>query len=146
MLRVLLDTNTIVSGLFFRGNERRLLVLALTGGFKLVLPEDVYNETLRVVAEKFSDSEQMEDALLLFRAISDGSERVERVEYKAHFQKGAVMASHRGDGPVIAAVIGTAPDIFVTGDNALLRLADALPVLSSRNAIGRIGKGAAGGS
>jgi len=145
MLRVLLDTNTIVSGLFFRGNERRFLVLALTGGFKLVLPEDVYDETLRVVAEKFSDSERMEDAILLLRAISDGSERVARVEYKSHLQKGTVMASHRSDAPVIAAVMGSAPDIFVTGDKALLRLTDALPVLSSRNALRLIGNGATGG-
>jgi predicted nucleic acid-binding protein len=146
MLRVLADTNTLVSGLFFKGNERRLLVLGLTGGFKLVLPEDVYDETLRVVAEKFSDSEEMEDAILLLRAISDGSEHVAREEYRAHIQKGASMASHRSGAPLIASVIGTAPDMFVTGDKALLKLSNALPVLTTRNAIKQIENGATRGS
>jgi predicted nucleic acid-binding protein len=145
MIRVLADTNTIVSGLFFSGNERRILVFALEGGIRLVLPEDIYDETLRVVAEKFSGSDDLERALLLLQAISDGSERVQRKEYLAHIQKATVLAAHASDAPIIAAVIGTEPDIFVTGDKTLLKLSDTLPVLSSRNAIRRIGNGATGG-
>jgi predicted nucleic acid-binding protein len=146
MLRVLADTNTIVSGLFFPGNERRILVLALRGVIRLVLPEDVYDETLRIVAEKFSGSDELGQALLLLQGISDRSEHVPRKQYSAHIPKGTALAEHAGDAPIIAAVIGTGPDSFVTGDKALLGLSDALPVLSSRNAIRRIGNGAAGGS
>jgi predicted nucleic acid-binding protein len=140
MLRVLADTNTIVSGLFFPGNERRILVFALDGAVRLVLPEDIYDETLRVVAEKFSGSDELGQALLLLQAISDGSERVARKEYSAHIPEGAALAAHTSDAPIIAAAIGTEPDIFVTGDKALQRLADTLPVLSSRAAIERINK------
>ncbi|MEM2869545.1 MAG: PIN domain-containing protein [Thermoplasmata archaeon] len=138
MLRVLVDTNTIVSGLFFPGNERRILVLAIRGDIRLVLPEDVYDEALRVIAGKFSGSDDIEPALLLLRVISEGSEMVPRIKYAALIPKGREMAPHASDAPIIAAALGTEPDIFVTGDRALLGLADALPVMSSRAALGRI--------
>lgn len=43
-MRIVIDANTILSGLFFPGNERRLLVASLRGDLTLVYPEDVVDE------------------------------------------------------------------------------------------------------
>lgn len=43
-MRVAIDTNTILSGLFFRGNERDLLSASLRKQVVLVFAEDVVDE------------------------------------------------------------------------------------------------------
>ena len=51
--RVFIDTNTLVSGLLFAGNEAKLLNLALDEKIKLVMSEQVVEETKRTLVEKF---------------------------------------------------------------------------------------------
>ncbi len=54
-MRVAVDANTILSGLFFRGNERTLLLASLRKEVVLVFAEDVVDEVYAVAAETFRD-------------------------------------------------------------------------------------------
>ena len=53
-MRVVLDTNVIVSGLNFPGNERLILELALRGRFELCLSPFILEEVAGVLASKFA--------------------------------------------------------------------------------------------
>ncbi len=53
MLRVVLDTNTIVSALVFKGNPGEILTLANQGHLALFTSPFIINETQRVLARKF---------------------------------------------------------------------------------------------
>ena len=52
-MRVVLDTNVIVSGLNFPGNERLVLDLALRGRFELYLSPFILEEVEGVLGSKF---------------------------------------------------------------------------------------------
>ncbi len=52
-MRVVLDTNVIVSGLNFPGNERMVLELALRGRFELFLSWFILGEVSGVLTRKF---------------------------------------------------------------------------------------------
>ena len=67
-MRVVLDTNVIVSGLNFPGNERLLLELALRGRFKLCLSPFILEEVGGVLGRKFDwDEERSDQALTMLR-------------------------------------------------------------------------------
>ena len=57
-MRVVLDTNVIVSGLNFPGNERLVLELALRGRFELCLSPFILEEVDGVLTRKFGWSEE----------------------------------------------------------------------------------------
>ena len=51
--RVFLDTNILVSGMVFAGNERKLLDAIIDGKLGLVLSADVIDEANAVLERKF---------------------------------------------------------------------------------------------
>lgn len=57
-MRVVLDTNVIISGLTYRGNEHRVLALAKDGQFELALSPYILEEVERVLARKFQRAAQ----------------------------------------------------------------------------------------
>ena len=57
-MRVVLDTNVIISALNFPGNERLVLELALRGRFELYLSLFVLEEVAGVLARKFGWDEE----------------------------------------------------------------------------------------
>ena len=52
-MRVILDSNVIVSGLNFPGNERLILDLTLRGRFELYLSPFILEEVAGVLVRKF---------------------------------------------------------------------------------------------
>ena len=57
-MRVVLDTNVIVSGLNFPGNERLVLEMALRGRFELCLSNFILDEVAGVLERKFGWTEE----------------------------------------------------------------------------------------
>ena len=57
-MRVVLDTNIIISGLNFRGNERLVLELARRGRFEMYLSPFILQEAAGVLIPKFGWSEE----------------------------------------------------------------------------------------
>jgi len=110
-MRVMLDTNVLISGMAFHGPERRLLDAILRNDHVLVLCQQTEIETETVLLRKFSASERfLENFLRLFR--------VERVSLpsRVDIEQARALIRDSKDAPILAAAIIAQPDIFVTGD------------------------------
>ena len=55
-LRVFINTNVLLSGLLFSGNEHRILKSAQQGKLKLVISQDVIEKAEAVIRRKFSEA------------------------------------------------------------------------------------------
>ena len=107
-MRVVLDTNVIVSGLNFSGNERLVLELALRGRFKLYLSTYILEEVSGVLGSKFGwEHERLSQALTLLR---DASTIVEPPRLPE------VIAGNHADNRILECVAAVSADYLVTGD------------------------------
>lgn len=65
MIRVTLDTSVLVSALFFRGNERRVLEAAIDRRLQAVISPAIVKELTRLLTEKFGLNEEMVQGYVL---------------------------------------------------------------------------------
>ena len=139
MLRIALDTNTIISGLFFDGNEREMLVAGLSGKFQLVLSQDILEEVEAIVARKFSGDKDLDAALAFLYDMAMSSE----FHQEAFAAGGASPVRDAEDAVHYAFVLASKPDFFVTGDGDFLALGKVgkTPVVTTRKALGQIKEG-----
>lgn len=114
-LRVVLDTNVIVSALIATGKPRDLLARGIAGEFTLVTSRPMLNELMLVLRRtKFKTSEDE-----IHKVVSALIRSSELVPTKSEFK--VVMKDPSDDIIVITAHDGQA-DIIVTGDKQLLAL------------------------
>ena len=107
-MRVVLDTNVIVSGLNYHGNEARLLDHALAGEFDLYVSPFILEEVTRVLPRKFGwDNQSIAAALATLLDVAT------IVEPPA--PTGAPSTS-RADDFVLACAAEVSADYLVTGD------------------------------
>ena len=107
-MRVVLDTNVIVSGLNFPGNERLVLELALRGRFELYLSTFILEETAGVLERKFDwDSERSAQAL---RALGNAG----TVIYPRRLPE--VIEGGHADNRILECAVEASADYLVTGD------------------------------
>jgi predicted nucleic acid-binding protein len=113
--RVFLDTNILISGIFFEGNEAKLLDMT---EIDLITCENVVEELQRITRKKlrYLGERSLEIALSeLQRALSD-IEIIPKVKYIKKVKKAEQLISHKKDVPILAAVLTAKPDYFLTGD------------------------------
>ena len=137
-MRLVLDTNVLVSGLLFPGGPPSRLVHAWrAGAFDLVISDFVIEELVRTwkhLAPRLkvapSDLDDFLDALQL---------RAELVRTDAQMLALAAVAGLRdpNDVPILAALMGSRADFLVSGDKDLLALANVYPILSPSDFVGR---------
>lgn len=117
-VRVLLDTNIIISGLVFtKGNEHRILRLIEDRRITLVLPETVLMEAKKVLTEKFPGFERLLDLFL-------GRIEIENVPLShilSTLENYVDKVRDSKDTPIYAAIALARPDRVVTGDKTLRR-------------------------
>ncbi len=121
-MRVVLDTNVIVSALNFPGNERLVLELALRGRFEFFLSLFILEEVAGVLARKFGwDQERTARAInaLEGAAIVIEPPRLEEVIEGGH-----------PDNRVLECAVAAGADYLVTGDRRHL-----LPIGEHRGTI-----------
>jgi predicted nucleic acid-binding protein len=114
--RVFLDTNVLLSGIFFAGNESKILDLIEV---ELVTCEDVVEELRAVVMKKlkYLKERTLEIAIAeMDRALSDLAV-IEKSEYAGGLRAARRLISHKNDVPILAAVLAVKPDCFLTGDS-----------------------------
>lgn len=114
--RLFLDTNVLLSGTFFEGNESRILDLIEVD---LVTCEDVIDELHKVVHKKlkYLKDRTFEIAIAeVERACSD-IDVLSRSQYRKLIPAAGRLITHRKDVPVLAAVLASKPDVFITGDS-----------------------------
>ena len=107
-MRVVLDTNVIVSGLNFPGNERLVLELALRGRFELYLSTFILEEAAGVLERKFDwDPERSAQAL---RALGSAG----TVIYPRRLPE--VIGGGHADNRILECAVEASADYLVTGD------------------------------
>lgn len=116
------DANTILSGLFFRGNERNLLLAALEGRVSLVFAEDVVDEVYDVVADSFREHPDLPNALDLLQLVFRTGELVSRATYEGLVSHWAQRLRDPTDAPVVACAVQAKAEGLVSGDRDLVDL------------------------
>lgn len=116
--RVFLDTNILVSGMVFAGNERKLLDLIIDGKLGLVLSSDVIDEANAVLERKFPKHSVLFP--LFLRLVKH--EKISKSAYKSSEKRYAKLTSDDADVPILAAAAVSGADYLVTGDKGILSL------------------------
>jgi uncharacterized protein len=124
-LRVVLDTNVLVSGLAYpAGLPGRIVGAWLRGGLDVVLSKYILDEMVRVMprpsratlrAEEIRD---LADSFLFMAEIVEPSGDVEEA------------LRDKANGPVLGTLLAARADYLITGDKELLALGGKYPVVA----------------
>ncbi len=107
-MRVVLDTNVLVSSLNFPGNERLVLDLARRGRFELHLSPFILEEVAGVLARKFGWSEERSSQAL--RVLRDAATVIEPRRLPS------VIEDNQADNRILECAVAASADYLVTGD------------------------------
>ena len=113
--KVFVDTNILLSGIFFDGNESRVLDLV---ELDLITSEDVVDELRKVVRKKLKYLKERTFEIALAeteKALTDIS-IIPRSKYKHKLKNAESLITHKKDIPILASVLYVKPDYFLTGD------------------------------
>ncbi len=107
-MKVVLDTNVLVSALHFGGRPREVLDLARQGHFELVLSPFILQETERVLREKFRWEEKILDLTLSklreVATVVDPRQRITLIKEKA------------ADNRILECAVAAGADFLISGD------------------------------
>ena len=135
LIRAVLDTNVLVSGLLFSGVPGELVEAAWEQSFRLTLSSEILAELRRVLREKFSFSDQaMYQTEVALRRISTVVEPVERV---------SIIQDKPSDNRILEAAIAGRVDAIVSGDRMHLlplRSFQGIPILTPRQFLEKMEK------
>jgi putative PIN family toxin of toxin-antitoxin system len=137
-MRLVLDTNVLISGLLYPGGPpSRLVKTWRAGAFDLVISDFVIDELTRIWAHLASRLNASPNDLADF--IDTIGVRAELLRIDAAMLAQASTAGLRDpdDLPVLALLIGSGADYLVTADKDLLALAGAYPILSPADFVDR---------
>lgn len=113
-MRVVLDTNILVSALFWGGQPRRLVDLAAVGRIRAVISPELLAELEAVLAEDFQvPQNKVEQALRDVLSYAEVTVPLGELE---------VPVRDPGDIKVVACAVAGRADCIVTGDKDLVSL------------------------
>ncbi len=124
-MRIVLDTNVIVSAIMFGGVPEKLVIKVLTEDHEVVLSPYIVEEVNRILAEKFGTSSSTED---LF------NELVRTAEMK-YFQPFLDIVQDGPDNRIIETAVKGRASVIVTGDKQLLELKNYQDILITMPAL-----------
>ncbi len=111
IIKVMIDTNIIISGMLFNGPERKLLNYASEKKFILVLSEFSLREARMVFKRKFPEKEKLLDEVISVLPVKiiplPSLEKVKEAEK---------IIRDRKDAFILATAMEIEPNIFVSGD------------------------------
>jgi predicted nucleic acid-binding protein len=113
--RVFVDTNILLSGIFFEGNESSILDLIEVD---LITSEDAVVELRKVVKKKLKYLKERTFEIALAeteKALAD-MVIIPRNKYSHKLKEAEFLIKHKKDIPILAAVLYVKPDYFLTGD------------------------------
>ncbi len=139
-MRLAVDANTLLSGLFFAGNERRLLLASIRGSLTLVVAEDTLDEVWRVVANVFHGHRDLPSAIELLEAVLEESEVVRRGLYASDVASWAKRLRDPSDAPLLACAQSANVDAVVSGDKDVIEMrgVEGVMVYRTREALARL--------
>ena len=125
-LRVVLDTNVLVSGLAYpAGVPGRIVGAWQRGGLDVVLSKYILDEMVRVLPRlsrnrrSAAEIRDLADSFLFMAEIVEPSGDVEEA------------LRDKADGPVLGTLLAARADYLITGDKALLALGGKYPVVTA---------------
>ena len=137
-MRLVLDTNVLVSGLLFPGGPPSRLVKAWrAGAFDLVISDFVIDELERTWAHLSPRLKVSPNDLADFLDTLALRAELLRIDADMLAQAGKAGLRDPDDMPVLALLIGSAADYLVKGNKDLLALASAHPILAPADFVGR---------
>ena len=107
-MRVVLDTNVMVSALNFPGNERLVLELALRGRFECYLSRFILEEVAGVLTRKFDWDEERTAQVL--QAIENGATVIDPPRLPELIEDG------HADNRILECAVAANADYLITGD------------------------------
>jgi putative PIN family toxin of toxin-antitoxin system len=108
VVRVVLDTNVLVSALFFGGTPERILLAGLHGEIDVVTSEALLAELMRVLEDKFGlPARDAHGVIALLRTVAEVMEPGIRV---------SVVTACDADNRVLECAAAAGVDAVVTGD------------------------------
>lgn len=128
-MRLVLDTNVLVSALSWPGNERRVLLACAGGAHQLVVSREILGELARVLRSKFRVPPEKAGAYL--RWVEEGADVVTPA------RRVRAITADEADNRVLECALAGRADAIVTGDRHLLVLREfrGVPVLRSSEAL-----------
>ncbi len=137
-MRLVLDTNVLISGLLYPGGPPSRLVKAWrAGAFDLVISDFVIDELTRIWAHLASRLKASPNDLADFIDTIGVRAELLRIDAAMLAQASAAGLRDPDDLPVLALLIGSGADYLVTGDKDLLALAGAYPILAPADFVDR---------
>lgn len=113
-MRVVLDSNVLISSFFWRGNEYEILRKALEGKFELLISGAILAEIENVLDKKFGvQAGRIKETVELIIANSTVIEPKSRLN---------VIRDDESDNRILECAVEGAADYIVTGDKHLLKL------------------------
>lgn len=111
-MRVVVDTNVLISALLFDGNPEKLIVAALAGSGQLVLSPYIIIETTRILETKFA---VRHENLELLQQLLTEAEQV-------YFEPFLNIVTDEPDNRILETAVKGRSNYLVTGDKLLLAL------------------------
>lgn len=111
-MRLVLDTNVIISALMFGGRPEKLMFSVLGGSHQLVLSPYIISETTRILETRFKVSTKN---LRNLQSILNESDIV-------YFEPFLDIVSDKPDNRIIETAVKGEAEYLVTGDKLLLKL------------------------
>jgi putative PIN family toxin of toxin-antitoxin system len=118
-MNVVLDTNTVISGLFWKGAPRQILDLARSGSITLFTSPELLAELADVIGRK-KFVQRMVQAQVTVNELVFGYAALERAIHPAKIKP--VILADPDDDKVLACAIAAKATLIVSGDGHLLDL------------------------
>ncbi|MFQ5864486.1 MAG: putative toxin-antitoxin system toxin component, PIN family [bacterium] len=128
MKKIVLDTNTIISALFWRGNPRKILDLVKAGYYTLLSSAEIERELIRVLGyPKFGLTPQE-----ILPIIIDYSTYAKKMKVTSTI---SIIKKDPTDNIFLACAIDGKADYIVSGDHHLLELQTfrKIPIVTPKN-------------
>jgi len=112
-MKILIDTNVLISAYFFKGNERRLLQLIIENKIRGIISPNIILELKNIMINKFKEDKEdtekfIEKLLSVMNLTSD---------YELD-----IDIKHEKDKIIIGSAVISDCDYLITGDNDILKI------------------------
>ena len=131
-VRVFVDSNILISGFVFDGNELRVIFHCLRKGHKLVISEHIEEEVFRTILEKFPEYSKLFHEFIELGVF----EIVPKESYIKNIDEFDIVRDGYDRHVLVSAII-TGCNMIVSGDKDLLVLGTfkGVRILSARDAL-----------
>lgn len=113
MIKVVPDTNVLISAVFWKGNPHRVIKLGFEGKYKLILSPSILEELTKKMIIKFSfPFEKLEEYISMLLYFCDFVEPQEKVN---------IITEDPSDNKIVECALASRSNYIVTGDLHLLK-------------------------